>query len=182
MEDLLIKKCDLIFAQGEAIADKCKKLNSNVHIFPFGVNIKVFDDFLSSAKKEDPPDISGFKRPIIGYVGGIHKHVDLPLIGYIAKCHPEWSVVLVGPKQVDTRELDVIPNVFALGKKEFGDLPAYINQFDVCTIPYLVSDYTKTVYPTKLNEYYIMGKPVVSTALPLMDGNNWLIYHLPIIT
>lgn len=171
-EEALIKKCDVVFAQGKGIADKCRKFNSNVHIFPFGVNIKVFEDFLASPLKEAPGDLKDIRRPIVGYVGGIHKHVDIPLINYMAKCHPEWSIVLVGPKQVDTQEMEGVPNIFILGKKEFEELPAYIDQFDVCTIPYLVSDYTKTVYPTKLNEYYIMGKPVVSTALPEVETMN----------
>jgi len=172
MENILIERCDLIFAQGEAIADKCKKMNSNVHIFPFGVNEAVFEDFLSRNVKEVPADIEGVRKPVIGYVGGIHKHVDVPLIKYMATCHPEWSIVLVGPKQINTEDLDDIANIFSLGKKEFKELPAYINRFDVCTIPYVVSDYTKTVYPTKLNEYYIMGKPVVSTALPEVEAVN----------
>ena len=170
-EEALIKKCDVVFAQGKAIADKCRKLNPNVHIFPFGVNTKVFEDFLRLPRKE-LVDLKDIKKPIIGYIGGVHKHVDIPLINYMAKSHPEWSIVLIGPKQVDTRELDGAPNIFSLGKKEFEELPAYIDRFDICTIPYLVSDYTKTVYPTKLNEYYMMGKPVVSTALPEVEFMN----------
>lgn len=171
-EEALIKKCDIIFAQGKAIADKCGKFNSNVHIFPFGVNIEVFEDFLSRSLRPELKDLKGVRRPIIGYVGGIHKHVDIPLINYMAKSHPEWSIVLIGPRQVDTQEMEAAPNIFTLGKKRFEELPAYIDRFDVCTIPYLVSEYTRTVYPTKLNEYFIMGKPVVSTALPEVEALN----------
>lgn len=171
-EETLMKKCDVIFAQGKAIADKCEKFNSNVHIFPFGVNIKVFEDFISDPAKLEPSDLKGIRRPIVGYVGGIHKHIDIPLVNYVAKSHPEWSVVLVGPKQIDVREIEAVPNIFILGKKNFEELPAYINMFDVCIVPYLVSDYTKTVYPTKLNEYFVMGKPVVSTALPEVEALN----------
>lgn len=165
-EEELIKKCDVIFAQGKAIADKCKVFNPNVHIFPFGVNAKVFEDFMKTSSKPAANGLKDVKHPVIGYMGGIHKHVDIPLLGYVARHHPEWSIVLVGPKQIDTPELDSMPNVLALGKKEFEELPSYINEFDVCTVPYVISEYTKTVYPTKLNEYHIMGKPVVSTALP----------------
>lgn len=171
-EEELVKKCDVVFAQGKAIADKCRQFNNNVHIFPFGVNTKVFEDFLNNPLLSGADDIDKIKKPIIGYVGGIHKHVDIPLINYMAESHPEWSIVLVGPKQVDTASLDRMPNIFTLGKKEFDKLPAYISQFDVCTIPYLISDYTRTVYPTKLNEYYMMGKPVVSTALPEVEAIN----------
>jgi uncharacterized SAM-binding protein YcdF (DUF218 family) len=171
-EEALIKKCDVIFAQGKDIADKCRPFSSNVHIFPFGVNTQVFEDYMNTSARPGLDDLKDVKRPIIGYMGGIHKHVDIPLISFMARSHPEWSIVLVGPKQTDTSELDGAPNIFALGKKEFEKLPAYIEQFDVCTIPYVISDYTKTVYPTKLNEYHIKGKPVVSTALPEVEALN----------
>ncbi|MBN1526084.1 MAG: YdcF family protein [Candidatus Omnitrophica bacterium] len=171
-EEILIKKSDIIFAQGKVLADKCRKLNANVHIFPPGVNTKIFEDYLSAPVKGEAEGLKEIKKPIIGYVGGIHKHVDMTLIHYMAASHPEWSIVLVGPKQTDTSQIDAMPNVFALGKKEFNTLPAYINGFDVCTIPYLVSGYTETVYPSKLNEYHIMGKPVVSTALPEVEAMN----------
>lgn len=171
-EDILIRKSDVIFAQGKVLADKCRQLNANVHIFPPGVNTKVFEDYMKAPVKGAAEGLDEMKRPIIGYVGGIHKHVDMALIHYMAASHPEWSIVLVGPKQADTSQIEGMPNVFVVGKKEFEAMPAYINEFDVCMIPYLISDYTKTVYPSKLNEYHIMGKPVVSTALPEVEALN----------
>lgn len=171
-EEELMKKCDVIFAQGSEIADKCMKFNPNVAIFPFGVNTEVFDEYLASKSHPEPSDLKGIPRPIVGYVGGIHKHVDTDILAHLARSHPEWSIVLVGPKQIDAAILESLPNVRMLGKRDFRDLPAYIDRFDVCTVPYVVSEYTNTVYPTKLNEYYIMGKPVVSTALPEVVSIN----------
>ncbi|MFH1888956.1 MAG: ElyC/SanA/YdcF family protein [Candidatus Omnitrophota bacterium] len=164
-ENELLKKCDLIFAQGEFLKERCSRLNDNVHIFPFGVNTQVFDEKEDSSL--DPPaDIRKIKKPIIGYVGGIHRHVDLGLIRYLAKNHPEWSFVLIGPAQEELSKISGLNNIFSLGKKEFSELPSYIKYFDVATIPYEINEYTTTVFPTKLNEYHALGKPVVSIDLP----------------
>lgn len=164
-EDELIKKCDLIFAQGEILKKKCGNLNANVHIFPFGVNIEVFGNIKAGADI-DLSDIDRIKKPVIGYIGGVHRHMDFRLLEFIARSHPEWSIVLVGPVQARDEELEKNKNIFFLGAKDFSMLPYYINKFDVCTIPYLKTEYTATVFPTKLNEYHVLGKPVVSTALP----------------
>jgi len=164
-EDELIRRADLIFAQGKALQEKCSQLNKNVYIFPFGVSMATFEDFRKSCSTDIPVDIKEIKKPIIGYIGGIHKHIDFDLLKTIAEKHPEWSLVLVGPLQVDTNKLNNLKNVFLLGKKDFNKLPYYINKFDVCIVPYLKTKYTSTVYPTKLNEYHALGKRVVSTDL-----------------
>ena len=164
-EDELIRKSDLVFAQGRVIEEKCRPLNKNVSIFPFGVKIETFENFRPGADTV-PEDIKNIRGPIIGYIGGVHKHIDFGLLKSIAEADPDWSIVLVGPLQTDTRGLGGLKNVFLLGKKNFSELPYYINEFDVCVIPYLKTEYTATVYPTKLNEYHALGKPVVSTDLP----------------
>ncbi len=170
-EDELFKKCDLIFVQGEALRDKCAKLNNNVHIFPFGVRIEDFQN-LRYSQDRIKEDIKNIKKPVIGYVGGIHKHIDFELLEVIAKNNPDWSIVLIGPVQTNVSRIANLKNIFLLGQKEFSELPYYINEFSVGIIPYRKSGYTETVYPTKLNEYHALGKPVVSTDLPEIVNFN----------
>ncbi len=171
-ENALIKKADVIFAQGKSLEEKCRKLNANVYIFPFGVNINIFDATRSILTKSDYKDIGRIKKPIIGYIGGIHRHIDFDLLRHIAKSNPNWSLVLIGPIQADISSLKEIENIIFLGQKDFHLLPGYIKEFGVCIIPYMKSEYTDTVYPTKLNEYHILGKPVVATALPEIIAFN----------
>lgn len=161
----LLKRSDVVFAQGEDIKERCLKYNKNVHIFPFGVKS---DIFLKPANEVcAPADLANIPRPIIGYIGGIHKHIDFKLLKELARTMAQASIVLVGPVQTEeAKGLVDLKNVYFLGKKAHRELPAYIDRFELCLIPYVVSEYTKTVYPTKLNEYLMRGKRVLSTALP----------------
>ena len=165
-EILLLKKADLVFVTSQALFDYCLGYNTNIHYFPFAVNYDTFEKIRLTADSDTPQDLVGIKHPIIGYVGGVHKWIDFALIKEAALKYPQYSFVLVGPLQTDTRMLKGINNIFFLGKKEHQRVPYLISNFDVCIIPYLITAYTVNVYPTKLNEYLALGKPVVSTELP----------------
>jgi len=164
-QEELLKTVDLVFAQGKFLQERCLKFNKHVSIFPFGVKKQVFESFMNTTSKKIPEDLESIKGKRIGYIGGIHKHVSYDLLEYLAKKRPEWSLVLVGPDQINYSANEKPDNIKILGMKKHQELPAYINSMDVCLIPYKISNYTDTVYPTKLNEYLLIGKPVVSTAL-----------------
>lgn len=169
-EEKLLKQCDIVFAQGEGLKRACERYHTPAHVFPFGVNSEVFLE--TERTSHIPQELTFLKRPIVGYCGGLHRHVDYGLVRSLAVKHPEWSLVFVGPVQTDISTIQDLENVFLLGEKSHSELPSYIRQFDVCLVPYLLSDYTSTVYPTKMNEYLILGKPVISTDLPEIRNFN----------
>lgn len=164
-EKRLLKRADLVFVTSKALYDYCTEVSKNVSIFPFGVSLDNFEKVRRAATKI-PEDLKDINKPIIGYVGGIHKWIDFTLIKKVALSCPEMSFVFVGPLQTDISILNGIKNIYFLGNKNHKDLPLYVKYFSVSIIPYLINDYTRNVYPTKLNEYLSMGKPVVSTNLP----------------
>jgi len=167
----LLKRADLVFVTSRALYDYCSRYNEKVYIFPFAVNFQEFEK--ARLKKEGlPEEFRNIKRPIIGYIGGIHKWIDQKLIKETVERYPEYSFVFIGPLQTDVSMLKKFKNVYLLGHKEHSQLPGYINAFDACLIPYLLTDYTNNVYPTKLNEYLAMGKPVISTHLPEIEEFN----------
>ena len=163
-EARVIKASDLVFVQGQELKKRCEIHNKKVTIFPFGVNMDRFNEATVQTKK--PSDIEHIKGTIIGYVGGIHKHVDLGLIRFLAERNKEWILLFIGPIQTDISEVNGLENVIFLEQKEHKELANYINSFDVSLVPYLLNEYTETVYPTKINESLAMGKSVVATALP----------------
>lgn len=182
-EKSLIEKSDLIFAQGPELAAHCGQWNEQVHIFPFGVDLGKFPPDDSGNGHQAPqhrlsPAADGaaslqtLAHPMIGYIGGLHLHVDYGLLIEMAHARKDWSWVFVGPTQTSVGALEELPNVYLLGQKPHHNLVHYIRQFDVCIVPYVNSLYTATVVPTKINEYLAVGKPVVSTMLPAVCEFN----------
>ena len=54
-------------------------------------------------------------------------------------------------------------NVIFVGSKLPKELPNYIASFDVGIIPFVKNEFTKNIYPLKINEYLAAGVGVVST-------------------
>jgi len=167
-EERLLREADMVFAHSKSLYDRCAQIAKEVHVFQYGFNQGVF----GKVDTAEPADLAGIPRPILGYVGGLHKHVDLALLKQVAEVHPAYSLVCIGPLQESVGTVSVLPNVHFLGQKRYEELPSYISRFDVGLIPYQLNDYTRSVYPNKLNEYLVLGKPVVSTKLPEVEYFN----------
>lgn len=186
-ESEIVAGSDVLFTSCMELARKFEPLNPNAHVFPFGVNLDAFPCDHSSGSRSPgsnghgklPRDsgasafIGQLPKPVIGYMGGMHRHVDFGLVREMALRRPNWSWVCVGALQAALGDLEGLPNVYLTGERPHSDLVDYVRQFDVCIVPYVNSAYTATVVPTKINEYLAVGKPVVSTALPpVCDFNN----------
>jgi glycosyltransferase involved in cell wall biosynthesis len=189
-ETMILEMANLVFTFCRELEERCQKWNPNVHVIPAGVDL---DSFLPEEKSVDAALArsasteqfensfsSSLQRPIIGYVGGLHKFVDYELLTTMARRRPQWSWVFVGAIQTTIGELAKFPNVHLLGQQPHQNLADYIRRFDVCLIPYLNSAATATALPLKLNEYLAVGKPVVSTLLPTVCEFNQL--HRILIT
>ena len=164
-EERLLEKSDIVFVTSKALESRCLKHNENVYRFPFGVCLKEFEKARVTETKT-PGELKDIKRPIIGYVGGVHKWVNKQLVKAMAESNEDCSFVFVGPVQTDVSMLQKVKNIYFLGQKKHEDIPYFVKSFEAGIIPYLITEYTRNVYPTKLNEYLSLGKPVISTDLP----------------
>ena len=163
-EQALFKSADLVFVTSERLRERAAEASSRVHLFPFAVNLAVFEK--SREQNEAvPADLQALPRPVAGYVGGLHQWVDQDLLAAAAAKLPHVSFALIGPQQTDVSRLMALPNIHFFGQRPHGELPRYVRGFDVGLVPYRITEYTANVYPTKLNEYLVMGKPVVATDL-----------------
>lgn len=178
-EKEVVQSSDLVFATCQKLASNCAQFGGETHLFPFGVNLDAFPlngsapVHIEDASSGSQDSLRSLARPVIGYVGGLHRHVDFGLVAEMARARPRWSWVFVGPLQTDVGELASLPNVRLVGQRTHNELVGFIRGFDVCIVPYVRSLYTETVVPTKINEYLAVGKPIVSTDLPsVLDFNE----------
>jgi uncharacterized SAM-binding protein YcdF (DUF218 family)/glycosyltransferase involved in cell wall biosynthesis len=160
-EDKFFSNTDITFTISAAITERAKPFSPVLYSFPPGVDIHKFER--SGSNLISPVDIAHVQKPLIGYIGGISDVFDIALIVELAKSVPNATIVLIGPTYIDISALQSLPNILLLGERPHDLIPAYLNSFDVALVPYVVNEFTDSVYSCKLNEYLAMGVPVVST-------------------
>ncbi len=169
LDERLCKKADIIFTSSRSQCDKRKSYNSNIYFIPNAVDFCHFNKAVDQAT-EIPQEIKYIKKPIIGFIGYLAFHIDVKLLICLAKSHSGWSIVLVGPNDIDKdkkyNQLKDMENVFFLGEKSREEVPSYLKSFDVAIMPYNMNTHVVNSYPLKLHEYLAGGKPIVAVELP----------------
>lgn len=164
-EERLLERARAVLAAEGQLAERCADRNPNVHRVPNAAD----PAFLDPAPTPCPADLAGLPPPRVGYVGALAHWVDFGLIRFLAEARPAWSFVLVGPGE-GGRELAGLRNVHRLGPRPHRALPAYLDRFDACLIPFRDLPLTRTVDPVKLYEYLARGKPVAALRTPALEA------------
>jgi len=164
-ENEMFRVADLVFVTSQKLRAKALQHRAVVDVFPPGVAYERFE-----AVRTNPPpprpDVSGLGRPIVAYVGGLHRWFDVSLLQKTVALLPDVQFLLIGPATAPVDSLAALTNVHLIGARRHEDVPAYLAHADAAIVPYVLDDYTASVFPTKLVEYLAMGLPVVSTAVP----------------
>jgi GT2 family glycosyltransferase/glycosyltransferase involved in cell wall biosynthesis len=158
-EPELVAAADAVVVSSEALRRKWGEI-ADVTLVP---NATDPEHFRRGAKQDV---FAGVPRPIAGFFGALADWVDFDLLEAVARARPGISFVMIGRATVPTRTFESLPNVHLLGEKPYDLLPACLQHFDVCMIPFVISPLTRAMNPVKLYEYFSTGAPVVSTPLP----------------
>lgn len=168
-EQRLLADCAVVFVTSLALKAKCEPFNACTHYFS---NVADLDHFGRAQQPGPvPADLASIPKPRIGYIGALSDFkVDFALIRDVATARPDWHWVVIGAEREGQHSplvdaLRSLPNVHFLGDKPYADLPDYLRGFDVGTLPTLINDYTRSMFPMKYFEYLAAGVPVVSTSL-----------------
>lgn len=159
-----IPKADMLLATSKDIIERFKKHGFNFGYLPNAANVELFSNAYF-AKTERPPELRNINKPVIGYLGGIDSRTDYDLIVKLSKHHADKMIVMIGPKSKvdDDRDIAQLPNVLLIPFKKMNELPHFVKYFDCAIIPFVYNEFTRSVYPLKVNEYLAGGRPVVTT-------------------
>ncbi len=156
-----LKHADFISANSEDTTHWfCEHRADAVHI-PNGVDEEIFNARLDFSL---PEDMSTIRSPIVGYAGKMQEMFDLSLMITAVSSMPDVQFVFIG-QQLNPdwmKPLWKFSNTHYLGDKPYRLLPAYLSAFDVCIIPYNLSN-QHGGDPIKFYEYMAMGKPIVTS-------------------
>ena len=118
------------------------------------------------------------RRPVLGYYGAIAEWFDPDLVAGLSAAFPQADIVLIGADTAGVgQRLASCPNVRMTGEKPYAELPQWLARFDVCLIPFRVTELTLATNPVKAYEYLSAGKPVVSVDLPELRPFGDLVYR-----
>jgi glycosyltransferase involved in cell wall biosynthesis len=168
MDERLTRAADLVIAASRPVFDAKRELNPATSLMPHGVDVAHFSQ-ARTVSFEEPAELRGLKRPIVGFFGLIEQWIDLDLVDWLASRRPDVTFVMIGRLAVPAESAPRSPNVVLLGPRPYEELPRYGSFFDAAIIPYRLTDQVIAANPLKLREYLAMGLPVVSVSTPEID-------------
>lgn len=167
-EEWMIGRADFVTASAPDLVERAHAIGSSATLIPNAVNRDLFGP-IAVDRPLDLPETDG---PVLGYCGSLYGDwFDWDALRSVADAFPQARIVVIG----DARGIDhgMPANVDLLGLKAQGDLPSYIQRFDVGLLPFHVTRTTHAVSPLKVYEYLASGVPVAAPplrALESLDG------------
>lgn len=178
----LMRRADLIICSSitrfKEFRARLPEASSRLFYLPNATSAKFLAPYPLREPMALPPDIACLPRPILGCVGSItSRRLDLQLLVNLARAYPKASLILIGdvedrpgsPGYEAVQKLSTLPNVHLIGRRPHRLLPAYIQSFDVCLIPFADNLFNRTSCPLRMFDYLASTRPIVST--PLADAS-----------
>jgi glycosyltransferase involved in cell wall biosynthesis len=169
MEQRLIAKSDVVIVSSRRLLDNKRTQKPDTFLVTHGVEIEHFRK-ACSAETPVPQEIARLPQPVIGFFGLVADWVDLELVAFLARSRPTWSFVLIGKIETAIEPLRGLSNVQLLGRRDYAELPGYCKGMRAAMLPFVINELTLAANPLKAREYLAAGLPVVSTAIPEVEG------------
>lgn len=117
----------------------------------------------------------------VGYVGSLDNRLDYDLLEQLIQQMPDIRFLFVGRviETVKVKKLQSYPNFECTGPQTPRELPIFLAQMKVGMIPFVKNEFTKHIYPLKINEYLAAGLSVVSTSFSDLSDFDTIIHIAP---
>jgi glycosyltransferase involved in cell wall biosynthesis len=162
LEDRWLAKADVVTSGTHALQQRHASKRPDIAFIPSGVRFDLFHD----PPGDVPDDLRSLPRPILGYTGTVSDRLDRRLIEQLCREFPEGSIVLIGPVHGSFDRPAAAQNLHLLGPRPHERLPAYVANFDLALMPFLLNEATRAINPVKTLEYLAAGRVVISTPVP----------------
>ena len=156
-ERQFVKKVDAIVTSSAALYQKKLAYGRPCFLVKNGVSFDLFHQY-SNAPSDTSPTV-------VGYVGSLDERIDYALLEYIIRQSPQLPFRFVG-RVIATDSVDALrkyDNVVLLPPVAYAEVPKHVSDLAVGIIPFVKNEFTRFIYPLKVNEYLAVGKPVVMT-------------------
>ena len=171
LEKRLLALCDRTLFTSHALMKREQDACRSAEYLGHGVD---YDRF-SSAREIDqvaplPGSLGQLPRPIVGFYGALDDYcVDKELIIKTARHIAPATLLIIGPKAMDTTSIEAEPNVHYVGQIPYDDVPSHAAAFDVALMPWLMNEWIESSNPIKMREYLAVGFPIVTTYFPELE-------------
>lgn len=167
LEDTFAKKVDAVIVSSAPLLEKMKSKNKFSYLVQNGVDFQLFNKNTNQRKS--------CKIETIGYTGSIDGRLDYVYLEEIAISLPHIQFKLVGriADEKLVKNLSKLKNVKLEPPVDYAQLPGILESFDLCLIPFIKNEFTRNIYPMKINEYLAAGKLTLMTnftKLPEFDN------------
>ncbi len=158
----------VIYCAPHLMAEERAEVRSQL-LVTHGVDVETFVAE-GSKRAPGPADAAIIAKPRVGFIGGIDAHTfDPELFVAVAAKLPSVNFVMIGSCSLPEGWCP-LPNVRFLGRKPYDVIARYMAAMDVLIMPWNDSEWIKACNPIKMKEYLAVGRPVVTTDFPALDG------------
>ena len=160
LENNILRKADLVLCTSSHLVESRARINPRTVLFTHGVDVKKFK--IPAAAQTD--------KVILGYYGLVDERCDQDLMEQLSDNLVNAEIHIWGKVTVPIDALKAKKNIKFFGEVPYQNLASEIAGVHIFILPYKINEQTKTIYPLKIKEYLITGRPVVATHLPDMPS------------
>ncbi len=155
-EKPLIKLVNRTIVTSQGLYNSKSKLSTKTFVVKNGVDFETFQSGYSIQKN---------KKKVVGYIGSIDNRLDIDLLKKIIVALPYVKFVFIGRvvHSLSEKKLAKFPNVIIKQPLKPVKLALELKNFHFGIIPFIKNEFTKNIYPLKINEYLAAGLPIIST-------------------